>query len=122
MLHISIDHCPSRLDWRNRGTPLQITPNGQVIWQVTVHEGATGQAGSLHHKEFPPFGLCQNREGVAIIPGVAVITLNWKQITPFDSGAAGYFYGTFHRRQSRRLCAESLHGHVARKNCHTEPR
>ncbi len=28
---------------------------------VTVHEGATGQAGSLHHKGFTPFGLCQNR-------------------------------------------------------------
>ena len=89
---------------------------------VTVHEVMIGQTGNLHHKGFPPLGLYQNREGVAIIPGVAVITLNREQITPFGSGAAGYFYGTFHRRQSRRLCAESLHGHVARKNCHTEPR
>ncbi len=43
---------------------------------VTVHEVMIGQTGNLHHKGFPPFGLCQNREGVAIIPGVAVITLN----------------------------------------------
>ncbi len=28
---------------------------------VTVHEEATGPAGSLHHKGFLPFGLYQNR-------------------------------------------------------------
>ncbi len=26
-----------------------------------LHEGTIGQAGSPHHKGFPPFGLCQNR-------------------------------------------------------------
>jgi hypothetical protein len=49
------------------------------------------------------FWKCFLLWGVAIFPGVAVITPIRGQFTPFDSGAAGYFYGTFHRRQSRWL-------------------
>jgi hypothetical protein len=63
MLHISIDHCPSRLDWRNRGTPLQITPNGQVIWQVTVHEGATAAGWKPAPQGIPTLGAMSKPRG-----------------------------------------------------------
>ena len=43
-------------------------PQAAAMWDnvknenhVTVHEEATGPAGSLHHKGFLPFGLYQNR-------------------------------------------------------------
>ena len=63
-------HQPVQIDGipRNEGCRLSLGC-GQIFWtffippliSVTVHEVATGQTGSPHHKGFPPFGPCQNR-------------------------------------------------------------
>ncbi len=55
---------------------------------------------------------------MVIFPGGAGITVNWRQLTRFGPGEAGYFWDAFHHRQSRLLCEVSRHGRAARKYCY----